>query len=209
MCGASCISLGSQNPKSTASMSNAIGHISLFARCSREFPPTPSDIIEEMWVRDVMDLSWDIFRCRGVKTSLIAELIPDTLRRTIAPLANADEHSEWMDLLIKKWVAQKPSAIKQVSRLLASAKLTFDTVIARAIMSIVLKIERIDHWIMIAEGRRNAALREIDRRRAVFAQALRHKMQEVDAEFETVEPKAIVSTGTQNPQHDQCKKNQS
>jgi hypothetical protein len=49
-----------------------------------------------------------------------------------------------MDVLIKKWVAQKPSAIKQVNRLLASAKLTFDTVIARAVMANIGDIERID-----------------------------------------------------------------
>jgi hypothetical protein len=102
-----------------------------------------------------------------------------------------------MDVLIKKWVAQKPSAIKQVNRLLASAKLTFDTVIARAVMANIGDIERIDRCITIAEGRRDRILREIDRRRAAFAQALRDKMQDVeDAEFETIEQKVIVSTGT-------------
>ena len=35
---------------------------------------------------------------------------------------------------------------------------------------------------------------------AVFAQALRHTMQEVeDAEFETIQPKAVVNTGTAKP----------
>ena len=53
-------------------------------------------------------------------------------------------------MLIKKWVAQKPSAIKQVNRLLASAKLTFDTVIARAVMANIDDIERIDSCITIA-----------------------------------------------------------
>ena len=144
-----------------------------------------------------MDSSWEIFRLRRVKTSLIAKSIPSALRTTLAPLAHADHDSEWMDVLIKKWVAQKPSAIKQVNRLLASAKLTFDTVIARAVMANIDDIERIDRCITIAEGRRDRILREIDRRRAAFAQALRDKMQDVeDAEFETIEPKVIVSTGT-------------
>ena len=213
-----CISLGlrimSQNPKArTASASNAVGHVSLFGP-----PPIlpgedaatydallaqvstgvkPSDAIEKIWVRDVMDSSWEIFRLRRVKTSLIAKSIPSALRTTLAPLAHADDDSEWMDVLIKKWVAQKPSAIKQVNRLLASAKLTFDTVIARAVMANIDDIERIDRCITIAEGRRDRILREIDRRRAAFAQALRDKMQDVeDAEFETIEPKVIVSTGT-------------
>ena len=39
-------------------------------------------------------------------------------------------------------------------------------------------------------GRHNAVLREIDRRRTPFAQALRVMVQKVDAKFETVEPKS-------------------
>ena len=50
-------------------------------------------------------------------------------------------------------------------------------------------IERIDRLITIAESRRNASLREIDRRRAVLGQTLRRSLQEVeDAEFKVIEP---------------------
>jgi hypothetical protein len=49
------------------------------------------------------------------------------------------------------------------------------------------KIERIDRLITIAETRRNAMLREIDRRRAVLSEALRRQVQEVEGEFEVVE----------------------
>jgi hypothetical protein len=159
----------------------------------------PSDIIEQIWIRDIVDLTWEIQRWRRVKTSIIARAVPNALRQVLAPLAEADENSEWMNALIKAWVGQKPSAIKRVNKLLASRKLTFDRVIARALTGKFefAAVERIDRCITIVEGRRNGILREIDRRRAVFAQALRNKVQEVeDAEFETIEPKAIVSTGT-------------
>jgi hypothetical protein len=49
------------------------------------------------------------------------------------------------------------------------------------------KIERIDRLITIAETRRNAMLREIDRRRAVLSEALRRQVQEIEGEFEEVE----------------------
>ena len=131
-----------------------------------------------------MDSSWEIFRLRRVKTSLIAKSIPSALRTTLAPLAHADHNFEWMDVLIKKWVAQKPSAIKQVNRLLASAKLTFDTVIARAVMANIGDIERIDRCITIAEGRRDGNYSRNRSPAWAFAQALRDKMQDVeDAEF--------------------------
>jgi hypothetical protein len=46
------------------------------------------------------------------------------------------------------------------------------------------EIERIDRLITIAEGRRTASLREIDRHRAVIGEAVRRKVQEVeDAEL--------------------------
>ena len=49
------------------------------------------------------------------------------------------------------------------------------------------KIERIDRLTAIAETRRNAVLREIDRRRAVLSEALRRQVQEIEGDFEVVE----------------------
>src|SRR5262245_13235162 len=63
----------------------------------------PSDAIERMWVRDVVDLSWEIFRWRRVKTELIASAVPTALRKILAPLVQAEEYSEWMDALVKLW----------------------------------------------------------------------------------------------------------
>ena len=48
-------------------------------------------------------------------------------------------------------------------------------------------IERIDRLTTIAENRRNAMLREIDRRRAVLGETLRRQVQEVEGEFEVIE----------------------
>ena len=57
----------------------------------------------------------------------------------------------------------------------------------RALPEELDKIERIDRLITVAETRRNAMLREIDRRRAVLSEALRRQVQEVEGEFEVVE----------------------
>jgi hypothetical protein len=48
-------------------------------------------------------------------------------------------------------------------------------------------IERFDRLTTIAETRRNAMLREIDRRRAVLGEALRRQVQEVEGEFKVIE----------------------
>ena len=49
-------------------------------------------------------------------------------------------------------------------------------------------IERIDRLTTIAEGRRNASLREIDRRRSALGETLRRSLQDVeDSKAELIE----------------------
>ncbi len=47
-------------------------------------------------------------------------------------------------------------------------------------------VERLDHLTKIAEDRRNAMLREIERRRTALAEALRRNVQEIETEYEVV-----------------------
>src|SRR5262249_48379506 len=116
----------------------------------------PSDAIEQMWVRDVVDLTWEIFRWRRLKTELIASAVPTALRKILAPLADAKEDSEWMNALVKLWISQKPSGINRVNKLLASADLTFDAVIAEAAKNRLDEIERVERLAANVEGRRDA-----------------------------------------------------
>ncbi len=49
-------------------------------------------------------------------------------------------------------------------------------------------VERIEHLTVIAESRRNASLREIDRRRPLLAETLRHTVQQIESdELEVIE----------------------
>src|SRR6516164_9293101 len=85
----------------------------------------------------------------------------------------------------------------RVKDLLASKWKPFDAVIAITLADKLDTVERLEHLITIAKGRRDATLREIDRRRAAFGQILRDKVREVeDAEFKTVEPKAMTDSRT-------------
>ena len=89
--------------------------------------------------------------------------------------------------LIQDYVQRKPTAIKLVDKLLAGANSSIDALMVGELPGALDNIERIDRLITIAEGRRNGMLREIDRRRAVLGEALRRKVQEVEAEFEVVD----------------------
>ena len=89
--------------------------------------------------------------------------------------------------LAQDYVLRKPSAIKLIGELLASANSSIDALMVKALAEQLDNIERIDRLITIAESRRNTMLREIDRRRAALGQALRRQVEEVEGEFEVIE----------------------
>ncbi len=77
----------------------------------------------------------------------------------------------------------------RVDELLCATGLTVESVTAEVFVAISEALERIDRMMMSAESRRNTALREIERHRSSFAQALRRASEEVvEAEFEDVAP---------------------
>ena len=66
--------------------------------------------------------------------------------------------------------------------------MSIETLTVEALAQELDYIERIDRLTTIAESRRNASLREIDRRRAVLGETLRRSVQEAeDREFEVIE----------------------
>jgi hypothetical protein len=91
------------------------------------------------------------------------------------------------EALARDYVRRKPGAIKLINELLARASLSIDALMVRSLPEQLDNIERIDRLITIAETRRNAMLREIDRRRAALGEALRRQMEEVEGEFEVIE----------------------
>ena len=90
--------------------------------------------------------------------------------------------------LVQEYVRREPDAVTQVHELLTDAGVSMDGLMANALAEKLDDIERIDRLTTIAENRRNASLREIDRRRAVLGETLRRSVQEIeDGEFEVIE----------------------
>ena len=88
----------------------------------------------------------------------------------------------------QQYVRRRPGAVKLIHKLLAKASVSVEALTAEALAEELDYIERIDRLVTIAEGRRNASLREIDRRRAVLGESLRRSVQEAeDRELEVIE----------------------
>jgi hypothetical protein len=115
-------------------------------------------------------------------------------------LARADKAKE----IAREFFKQQPNAILLVDKLLADAATSLDALVADTLLAnmgtqsgahssdYLQCIERLDHLITVAEGRRNAALREIDRRRPVLGQALRQTVQEIEgSELKVIETTPI------------------
>jgi hypothetical protein len=138
----------------------------------------PSDALEDIWVRDVVDLVWEVFRLRRLKAHLMRASAYEGLAQVLKPLVKWETHDD----LAQQWHAGEEEAVATVKRVLTSAGLTTDAVMAHTLAARINDVERIDRMMMAAEMRRDNILREFERRRSALG--LRRAIHEAeDAEF--------------------------
>ena len=109
----------------------------------------PADIIEEFWVRDVVDLVWEALRLRRLKASLLLSSTAAGLQKVLAPIVRYSELPE----LVKAWYGRDKSALQKVTKLLEQAGLTMDHVMAETLSAKLDDVERIERMIANAEAR--------------------------------------------------------
>jgi hypothetical protein len=71
--------------------------------------------------------------------------------------------------------------MEQIELILSNANRTFEAVLATAFLDVIDILERIDRLIATAEARRNAVLREMERRRASLAAASREAVRQFES----------------------------
>lgn len=149
----------------------------------------PSDTVEEIWVRDLVDLVWETLRLRRFKACLLATNAHMGVYELLKTLIGVREAKA----LAARWWRRERLALQRVDRLLASAELTMDAVLAHTLALRIDDFDRIDRMIATAEARRSVVLREVERRRASLAQALRQASEEIaGSEFEILEAKRVM-----------------
>jgi hypothetical protein len=149
----------------------------------------PHGMIEEIWVRDIAELIWESRRLHRYKASLLQAAAHKGLEKVLEPLVDG------LDVqLAENWARRSPRAVAKVHKVLASADLTIDAAMAETMVQRLDDIERIERLIASQQARLEAALREIDRHRAVLADALRGAAHEAeDAEFEEVKQRDLAA----------------
>jgi hypothetical protein len=149
----------------------------------------PRDFLEEIWVRDVLDLSWECLRWRRLKADVVDKEIASRLGMILEKSFDRDRAKE----LIAQWMRRDSSAIEQVNACLAARGEPLEAIRARVLQEQIRFFERVDVLTMQAENRRNSALREVELHRIGIASALRKASNSViDGEFAEVPRKAIA-----------------
>jgi hypothetical protein len=149
----------------------------------------PRDTIEELLIRDVIDLTWDVLRLRRIKSGILKANMNEGVQEVMSRLGYGEgPNYAYPREIGQSWAAGDKSAKKDVARALAAAGLAIDDVTATTLERNIDKFERIERMLASAEARRNNALREIDRHRSAYGAAIRRTLDEVeDVEFRDVE----------------------
>src|SRR4051812_42804508 len=104
----------------------------------------PSDVIEEFWVRDVVDLMWETLRLRRLKDNLLTASMAEGLKKVLRPCFES-----FMDFedMIAAWYNRVEGAAENVQELLTQAGLTMEHVRAQTLSAKLDDIERIDRML--------------------------------------------------------------
>jgi hypothetical protein len=148
---------------------------SLFARIRAVIEP--ADMLEEIWVRDVTDLAWEVSRLRRIKAHLMQACAHEGLAKALSHLRDGNNHY----IIARRWFAGDAEAAQIVNSAFAAAGLTVDTVTALTVSERIDEIERIELMTLAAERRRDGMLRELERRRESLAVKLQRVLHAVEA----------------------------
>ena len=139
----------------------------------------PRDVIEQIAMRDFVDITWQIFRLRRLREPVIIEGHADVIMHMLTPLGGFSRAASIRDA----WVRGEAEAIDKVAAMLEQCSYTLDDVHARALAAKIDVIERLDRMVSQAEHRRRLVIGELDRRRDALARRLRDAAGVIDAEL--------------------------
>ena len=151
----------------------------------------PKDAIERIWLQDFVDYSWEANRLRRLKVALIQATRKEAVRRLLRDCLGSELGlSERAKILAEGWLSGEGCAIIEVEELLERHEHDTDSIMALAVSISLRDIERIDRLIASYDYRRDAALRELEKRRDVQAKRARDLADVRVIDIETGAPQA-------------------
>ncbi len=130
----------------------------------------PTNILEEIWVKDYTYWYWEAQRLSRLKQKLFYTAVEDSVARVISPFLHHNMLK--VRLLARDWAGRTRTALAEVDKLLEKAGLDREAIFAQILVDKLDVIERIDLMIFRAEQRRNAALHDLERWREAVTERL-------------------------------------
>jgi hypothetical protein len=144
----------------------------------------PKDIFEEIFVRDIVDLQWEVMRWRRLNVTLMNSHLYDAVLQVLTPICGMAKAV----VLADKCAKHETEALKDVREILADAGLDAQVLSARTLARRIDHVERIDRLAAAAEMRRRAALHELRMHRGEFAKLMKAKFEQIEeGEFKEIE----------------------
>jgi len=157
------------------------------------FAAAPADAIEEILIRDVIDLTWEVLRLRRIKVGLLNASLGEGVQQVLDRVGyGGDFNSHQRRGLSERWAAGGSRAKSEVETVLGKAGLSLSEVTAQTVDYKLYTFERLDNMLASSEARRNNALREIDRHRETLGAAARRAVEDAeDVEYREVDTDVI------------------
>jgi len=118
----------------------------------------PGNVIEEIWVRDIVDLVWDVVRLRRLKAGLFRVGASDGMAEIMRGFGE-------YHIAARDWAARKPAAVAAVNTQLSAAGFDASDLTTSTFAARIDQFDRIERMLAAAEVRRAAALDRIENRR--------------------------------------------
>lgn len=124
----------------------------------------PKTILEWLWVKDIVEYSYDILRHQRFKTAVVGLGRRRAVRAVVAKCIHEDKHAQHLNRLTDGFF-QNQEVRKELQKNLSALGLTEDCIEAQAMVDASPDIAKIDALQGSATSRRNTAVREIERGR--------------------------------------------
>lgn len=150
----------------------------------------PTDTIEEIWIKDIADLIWELQRLRRFKAQMLRSLeyvgVDELLKAIATPSVRAN--------MVDVWRGGDAADVQQIRQFIHNCGFSDETITAHVLAANIALFENLDRMIARVENRREKILREIDRRRTAFAISVRKASNEIpDGEFKEVAPEPLAT----------------
>lgn len=133
----------------------------------------PKDEIERVWLGDFITYTWEAQRLRRMKTVFLPTARKEAVETLVKQFGGEIVNSTKAKEISEKWSISDPDHLNYVESLLEQHGLTLDTIMAQVIVKNLKTLVDIDQLIASYDYRRDASLRELEKRRDMLAKRAR------------------------------------